>query len=114
MLNVRPFGVAVPGGADALIHFRVEVEKALQHSKKAMAVIDVDLKNAFPSFEWDSIRQAVIKRCPKLLAWTEWCHVEPASVYLPSGAKLFVDRGAEQCDPLASVYCALVLADVVR
>ena len=112
--NARQFGVAVPGGADALIHFRVELEKVLHLSAKAMAVIDVDLKNAFPSFEWDSIRQAVLKHCPKLLAWTEWCHVKAALVHLPSGAKLCVDRGAEQGDPLGSVYCALVLADALE
>ena len=32
-------------------------------------------------------------------------------MHFPSGAKLCVDRGAEQGDPLGSVYYALVLAD---
>ena len=34
-------------------------------------------------------------------------------MYLPCGAFLKVDRGAEQGDPLGSVYCALVIADVL-
>ena len=79
-----------------------------------MAVVDVDLKHAFLSFEWDSIRKAVAKRAPKLLAWIEWCHMESARVHLPSGASMRVDRGAKQGDPLGSVYCALIIADVVE
>ena len=101
--EARQFGVAVAGGADALIHFRVELEKQFQLSPTAIAAIDVDFKNAFPSFEWDSIRGAVSNQIPKLLAWTEWCHADASLVYWPSGAKVFVDRGAEQGDPLGSV-----------
>ena len=74
--EARQFGVAVAGGADALIHLRVELEKKFQTSATAIAAIDVDFKNAFPSFEWDSIRHAVSKHVPKLLVWTEWCHSE--------------------------------------
>ena len=93
--EARQFGVAVPGGADALIYFRAELEKKLQESDIVIAAIDVDFKNAFPSLEWDSIRTAVSKRLPKLLAWTEWCHADAASVFMPSGERLSTDRGAE-------------------
>lgn len=82
------FGVAVAGGADGLIHFRVELEMQFQLSPTAIAAIDVDFKNAFPSFEWDSIRRAVSKHVPKLLAWTEWCHADASLVYLPSGSSV--------------------------
>ena len=111
--KARQFGVAVPGGADALIHFRGELAKKLKQSGIAIAAIDVDFQNAFPSLEWDSIRSAVNNRLSNLLAWTEWCHADGVTVYLPSGEKVRIDRGAEQGDPLGSIYCALVLADVM-
>ena len=79
-----------------------------------MAVLDLDLQNAFPSFEWESIRAAVKKFMPKLLGWTDWVQKEAAHVHLPSGGRLASDRGAEQGDPLGSLYCGLVLAMVME
>ena len=52
------------------------------------------------------------KRASKLLAWTDWCHMEGASVYLPSGVELRVNRGGEQGDPLGPVYCLPIIADI--
>ena len=112
-LAARQFGVAVPGGAEGLVHFRTTLEKILNSSSTPWAVIDVDLQNAFPSLEWDAIRQAVAARLPEVLDWTDWCHESPSRVVLPSGSEVFVDRGAEQGDPLGPIYCALVIAEVM-
>jgi hypothetical protein len=111
-LVARQFGVAIPGGAEGLIHFRTLLERSLAASEGAMVVIDVDFKNAFPSLEWDSIREAVDEALPQASAWTHWCHQEPGRVILPSGDELRIDRGAEQGDPMGPIYCALVLARV--
>ena len=32
---------------------------------------------------------------------------------MPGGDQMRIDRGAEQGDPLGSVYCAVVLADAI-
>ena len=74
--------------------------------------VDVAFKNAFPSLEWDAIREAVGADLPALSPWTHWCHARPARVVLPSGVELSVDRGAEQGDPFGPFYCVLVLARV--
>ena len=51
-LGARQFGVGVPGGADALIHCRVGLESLLhEYGDPALAMMDVDLKKAFPSLE---------------------------------------------------------------
>ena len=110
-LSARQFGVAVPGGAEALIHFRTLIEQGLAQGD-ATAVVDVDWQNAFPSLEWDGIRAAVDKHLPNLSAWIRWCHASPSEVFLPSGEQLLVDRGVEQGDPLGPILCALVLAEV--
>ena len=111
-LAARQFGVAVPGGTEGLIHFRTLLERSLLAGTQAMAVIDVDWKNAFPTIEWDSIREAVNELLPEVSAWTQWCHEAPGRVVLPSGGELHIDRGAKQGDPLGPIYCALVLARV--
>ena len=115
MLNLCQFGVAMPNGSEVLIHFRSVAERIIrQGGSGAVAVIDVDFVNCYSTLEWDSIRTAVAEHIPSLAAWTEWCHVGPVPVYLPSGGVHMVDRGAEQGDPLGNVFCALVLAGVAQ
>lgn len=74
-----------------------------------LVILDLDLRNAFPSLEWDAVRGEVAARAPKLLPWTAWCHGAPARVLLPSGYWMECDRGAEQGDPLGPACCGLVL-----
>ena len=112
-LAARQFGVAVPSGAEGLVHFRAQAERLLAAADTATAIIDVDFKNAFPSIEWDEIRASVEAELPDVAPWTLWCHAEPARVLLPSGSIVLTNRGAEQGDPLGPIYCALVLARVV-
>ena len=66
MAAARQYGVGVPGGAEALVHFRGLLEAALREEGlgHSIAVLDLDLVNAFPSLEWDSIRAAVDEAVP--------------------------------------------------
>ena len=105
----RQCGVALPGGADALVHLRRCLEQAAHGIGDAMVMLDLDLRNAFPSLEWPSVRAAVRDLAPELGAWTEWCHGEAAHLRLPCGQWTTCDRGAEQGDPLGPAYCGLVL-----
>ena len=66
----RQFGVAFPGGAEILIHFRKMVEELGIDAESPLAVLDLDLANAFPSFEWTAIRDAAAEFAPELLPWT--------------------------------------------
>ena len=64
-----------------MVHLRGVLEETLKTNRGlVLACLDLDLKNAFPSFEWDSIREAVDKYMPKLKAWTSWCHEQAAVV----------------------------------
>ena len=113
MLLFRQFGVAIPRGTEVLIHFRNTSRKlVISCAGKVLVELDIDFANAYPSLEWDSLREAVREHLPDLLPWTEWCHEEPVPVTLPSGEIRLLDRGAEQGDPLGNLYCALVLGGV--
>ena len=79
-----------------------------------MVILDLDLKNAFPNFEWDHIRAGVDNHAPDVAGWTRWCHSDESFVILPCGRILWSNRGAEQGDPLGSLYCGVVLIDVIK
>ena len=78
-----------------------------------MAVVDIDLSNAFPSFEWSSIRESCATHFPALSPWLGWCHAAASRVRLPSGELLDVARGVEQGDPLGGLQASAVILDVV-
>ena len=111
MLAANQYGVALPGGADLLIHTRAVIEAALEDD---MALVDLDMENAFPSVTWAAIDSAVAELAPALLPWTRWCHRGPVRVWLPSGQAYYVDRGIEQGDPLGPAYCGLVMGRIAR
>ena len=107
------YGVSIPGGADALVQFRMEMEAHLRELDVPMVALDLDLVNAFPRFTWEAIRSSVGQHAPGLAPWTSWCHRQAAEVVLPCGEVVRVDRGAEQGDPLGPAFCGLVLADAM-
>ena len=111
--SVRQFGIGTPGGAEALVHARDTVEKHIAGvAGENVVVIDVDLRNAFPSLEWAPIRDAIAEAVPGVAKWTCWVQSASANVHLPGGDTYSIDRGAEQGDPLGGLYCAAVLARV--
>ena len=94
-LKARQCGVSVPGGSEVLAHARRCLDHVLAASPDAWVMLDLDLRNAFPSFEWDAIRAAVAECMPGLSPWTAWCHGQAASVRLPDGSWYACNRGAE-------------------
>ena len=99
----------MPGGAEGLIHLRRCLEQAADGAGSAAVILDLDLRNAFPSLEWPAVREATGDLIPELAAWTAWCHSRPGAIQLPCGEWIECDRGAEQGDPLGPAYCAVVL-----
>ena len=105
-LKAKQYGVGIPGGCEGLIHFRLALEESLKRDAGTpLVILDLDLKNAFPSFEWDHIRAAVDSYAPDVAAWTRWCHADENSEILPCGRVVWSNRGAEQGDPLGSLFC---------
>lgn len=113
-LKARQCGVSVPGGWEALVHARRCLDSALSDFDEAFVLLDLDLRNAFPSLEWSAIRAAVDQHAPNVAPWTRWCHSAAAQVRLPDGSWYSCERGAEQGDPLGPVYCALTLLGVAE
>lgn len=112
--QMHQWGVEMPGGAEALVHWRDTVESlALQGSIDPVVAFDLDLANMFCSIEWPEIRAAVSKHFAEARPWIEWSHQEPEVVELPCGATHEVNRGAGQGDVFGSANSALALGERV-
>jgi hypothetical protein len=109
----RQFGVACPGGAEILIHHRMQtIATAVSASGDDCTTWDADISNCFGSLLWTAVDESVKNHIPGALPWTRWCHSGRVRVVLPGGASYLTERGAEQGDPLGSAYAAAVIADV--
>ena len=113
-LQTHQWGIDVPGGAEALVHWRSTTE-ALARSGRidALVAFDIDLTNMFGSLEWPRIRESIQRHFEEAAAWTNWQHKQTAEVQLPGGGVVKVNRGAEQGDPQGPVQSTLTLGDAV-
>ena len=110
--SMHQWGVAMPGGAEALVHWRECVESlAIAGRIPPVVAFDLDLANMFCNVEWPEIRSAVGKHFAEACGWLEWCHATPEAVVLPCGSVHMVNRGAGQGDVYGSTSCALGLGE---
>jgi len=111
----RQFGVACPGGAEILIHYRMLARGHVAASPPhGVGEWDNDFKNCYGSIFWTSIDASVSTHVPGALPWTRWCHSGRVRVILPGGGTYFAERGAEQGDPLGPMYASAVIVEFVR
>ena len=75
-------------------------------------MVDVDFQNAFPSLFFNAIASVLEAKVPELRPWSRWCQGHCGVIFLPSGEKHRARRGTKQGDPLASLQCGCVIADV--
>eukprot|EP00972_Heterocapsa_arctica_P083433 12294431-Heterocapsa_arctica.AAC.1 len=77
MIKQHQYGVAIPGGSEALFHGRATIEEVAKTGAMGeLAIIGVDLVNCFGLFEWPSIRDAYASLLPELLPWDKWRQAE--------------------------------------
>ena len=86
MKEYRQFGVCIPRGVEATVHFRDIVEFAAQSGAIGpLVVMDVDMANCFCTLEWDEMRKDVADVTPSALPWIAWQQQQPGEVVLPCG-----------------------------
>lgn len=115
LLSMRQWGLAMPGGAEAMVHWRSTMEDlAMSGHIAPLVALDLDLKNMFGTIEWPKIRAAVAEHLPSISSWTQWTHQQPMTTVLPSMSEAVADRGTGQGDPLGTVQAVLPLGDARR
>jgi hypothetical protein len=109
------FGVQTPGGCEALYHARVTIEDvAAEGMLGDFVAIDVDMANFYGSIEWKPMLDAYSELFEEGLAWETWTTKTPATISLPSGEQVEVNRGAGQGEPDGPLKAALTLGRAVR
>ena len=104
------WGVSMPGGCEAMVHWRSTVEElACNGTLEPLVAFDLDLRNMYGSVEWAEIRAAVERDFQEAGEWVRWQHTSPDEVDLPSGGTAFTDRGAGQGDAFGSTQSSLTL-----
>ena len=115
MVSLRQFGVALPGGAEALFHARETVEAmARSGTLPPLAVVDVDLVNCYGSLEWDAIIEAYEEFLPEAVPWERWCTNQPCEATLPSSERVTLNRGAGQGEPDGPVKAAATIGQAAK
>ena len=109
---MRQWGVSIPGGAEAVVHWRATAEQlAMEGVIAPFVAFDIDLVNMYGSIEWPCIRQSTTRHFQEAEGWTRWSHEQPFVTVLPCGSEATSDRGAQQGDTFGSVQAALPLGD---
>eukprot|EP00974_Lingulodinium_polyedra_P056749 5458993-Lingulodinium_polyedra.AAC.1 len=95
----RQWGVDMPGGCEALVHWRAQMEaEAIAGRTPPVVVFDLDLANMFGTVERSCIRDALKQHFPEASAWTQWVHEDVEVLDLPQGGVAYTDRGSGQGD----------------
>ena len=112
LIRMRQYGVSLPGGAEALAHWRATVEEAAKAGIiRPVVTADLDMKNFFNSVEWDAIRRSVQEHLEVVAPSVAWEQKVPGTTILPDGAAFNFDRGAEQGETFGAVKAVLPLGD---
>ncbi len=112
LVRMRQWGISLPGGCEALIHWRSTVEDAARTGIiEPIAVADLDMQNFFNSVEWPAIRASLEHHLQEAVPIVNWEHREPGVTALPDGSEFLFNRGAERGEPLGSIKAALPLGE---
>ena len=68
--SMRQWGVELPGGTEALIHWRGLIEQLCAEGViEPLVAFDLDLANMFGTIEWPDIREAVREYFVEAIGW---------------------------------------------
>ena len=115
LLNMRQWGVGMPGSVEALGHWRSRIEELMLHGTlEPVVAADLDLVNMFGNIAWPFIRDALQNHFQEALSWTSWQHQASSTSILPSGEEFSTDRGADRAEHLVVGACQVPSLCFVR
>lgn len=109
------FGVAVPRGAEAVIHLWREVLAGnIVLDDDELVALKIDLSNAFNNVDRNAMLRLCHRYFPELYAFVWYCYGNMSYLFIRGMSKIIRSRqGAQQGDPLASLLSCLVFHEVI-
>ena len=102
--------VGVPGGCEAVSHALNGLVASVGDT--TLAILQVELKNAFNTLDWSSFLRQVADQFPELLRWVEFCYSQPS--WLKFGNSLVLSAcDVQQGDPLAPLLFAITIHPII-
>jgi hypothetical protein len=114
LLAPLQMGVAVQGGAEAIIHTtrRHVLDHAAPSSDPDGALLQVDFSNAFDLLSRDIFSAAIFEPFPTLGPWVTWCYDNPSTLLVDGKVICSSGQGMQQGDPLGPLLFCLVMLHV--
>ena len=78
-----------------------------------LALLNVDMKNAFNECNRTSFLAKVLECFPEISAWMQWCYTQPAELRF-GDQRILAAAGVQQGDPLGPLLFSLVVLDFVQ
>ena len=111
-LSPHQLGVGVRGGSEAAIHAANAIFNDPEVPIVRKWVLQVDFANAFNEISRAEMLDAIRRHCPKASAWAEACYAHPSHLFFGQH-RLSSSSGAQQGDPLATLFFSLVLHPLI-
>lgn len=105
-------GVGVRGACEAIVHAFNSLVESLSPSCNPIAILLIDISNAFNSVNRSRLLSEVARHFPELLPWVKFCYAQPSHL-LFGDKRILSSSGIQQGDPLSTLLFSLTIHPVL-
>eukprot|EP01127_Copromyxa_protea_P014070 TRINITY_DN386_c0_g1_i8.p1 TRINITY_DN386_c0_g1~~TRINITY_DN386_c0_g1_i8.p1 ORF type:complete len:1404 (-),score=287.75 TRINITY_DN386_c0_g1_i8:242-4453(-) len=111
-------GVAVSGGAEAIIEAVKAVDTFMDHERD-FVILQADFRNAFNTISRAAFVRAAERHLPSIARWVRWCYTPKSNLLVSSADSdrpevIKSEEGAQQGDPLGPLLFCLAIKDLTE